>query len=201
MSAPAPSMFSSAANLMADRLGLAMGRANLETFAVSLQSLATADRDIVVVTSDSRGSAKLGAFGHALPAQLVEVGIAEQNLVGVAAGLAAAGKKSFAVSAQSPPMVTYIIATAPEMRMPYDTGKPVKPCRMRPIAAYLAATSRSFRRTPDHAMSCWVGTSYRVLRYSVGDWTPRFWRSLDHRGAMVNAPSMQQSAALTAHQE
>jgi len=39
------------------------------------------------VTSDSRGSAKLGPFGQSLPAQLVEVGIAEQNLVGMAAGL------------------------------------------------------------------------------------------------------------------
>ena len=55
-------------------------------------------RQIVVVTSDSRGSGKLGPFGQALPKQIVEVGIAEQNLVGIAAGLAAAGKKSFAVS-------------------------------------------------------------------------------------------------------
>jgi transketolase len=52
----------------------------------------------VAVTSDSRGSGKLGPFGEALPGQLVEVGIAEQNLVGLAAGLAACGKKSFAVS-------------------------------------------------------------------------------------------------------
>ncbi len=50
------------------------------------------------MTSDSRGSGKLGPFGQALPQQIVEVGIAEQNLVGIAAGLAAAGKKSFAVS-------------------------------------------------------------------------------------------------------
>ena len=50
------------------------------------------------MTSDSRGSGKLGPFGQALPQQIVEVGIAEQNLVGIAAGLASAGKKSFAVS-------------------------------------------------------------------------------------------------------
>jgi len=74
------------------------GRANLEEFAATLLELAKADRDIVAVCSDSRGSGKLTAFGEQLPAQLVEVGIAEQNLVGIAAGLASAGKKAFAVS-------------------------------------------------------------------------------------------------------
>jgi transketolase len=63
-----------------------------------LTELAKADPHIVAVTSDSRGSGKLGPFGSALPRQLVEVGIAEQNLVGIAAGLAACGKKSFGVS-------------------------------------------------------------------------------------------------------
>lgn len=53
---------------------------------------------MLVVTSDSRGSGRLVAFGKQLPAQVVEVGIAEQNLVGVAAGLASAGKRVFAVS-------------------------------------------------------------------------------------------------------
>ena len=75
-----------------------MGRANLEEFADTLLALAKEDRNVVVVTSDSRGSGKLGPFGQALPKQIVEVGIAEQNLVGITAGLAAAGKKSFAVS-------------------------------------------------------------------------------------------------------
>ena len=51
-----------------------------------------------MVTSDSRGSGKLAPFGKSVPGQIVEVGIAEQNLVGVAAGLAAAGKTVFAVS-------------------------------------------------------------------------------------------------------
>jgi transketolase len=60
--------------------------------------LAENDRDILAVTSDSRGSGKLVPFGEKYPEQIVEVGIAEQNLVGVAAGLASAGKKVFAVS-------------------------------------------------------------------------------------------------------
>jgi transketolase len=98
MSAPAPSLFSPAAKMMAETLGLKMGRANLDEFAATLEELARANRNIVAVTSDSRGSGKLGPFGQAHPRQLVEVGIAEQNLVGITAGLAASGKKPFAVS-------------------------------------------------------------------------------------------------------
>ena len=74
------------------------GKANLEVFSSTLQELAAIDRDIIVVTSDSRGSGKLVPFGQKFPKQIVEIGIAEQNLVGVAAGLASAGKKAFAVS-------------------------------------------------------------------------------------------------------
>jgi transketolase len=73
-------------------------QANLEVFATTLLDLAHQDSNLLVVTSDSRGSGKLSPFGKAVPGQIVEVGIAEQNLVGVAAGLAAAGKTVFAVS-------------------------------------------------------------------------------------------------------
>ena len=75
--------------------------ANLEVFAATLLELAREDSDLLVVTSDSRGSAKLAPFAKAASGQIVEVGIAEQNLVGVAAGLTAAGKKVFAVSPAS----------------------------------------------------------------------------------------------------
>lgn len=77
---------------------LKQGQANLDVFSKTLQDLAEKDRNIVVVTSDSRGSGKLVPFAQKFPKQLVEIGIAEQNLVGVAAGLASAGKKAFAVS-------------------------------------------------------------------------------------------------------
>jgi len=73
-------------------------KTNLDVFSASLQELAEHDKDIIVVTSDSRGSGKLAPFGQRFPAQHIEVGIAEQNLVGVAAGLASCGKKVFAVS-------------------------------------------------------------------------------------------------------
>lgn len=98
MSAPAPSVYSAEAIRYAERLGLTMGRANLEAFAETLLRLGRDDRRVMVVTSDSRGSGKLQPFGEALPDQIVEVGIAEQNLVGIAAGLASLGKSAFAVS-------------------------------------------------------------------------------------------------------
>ena len=98
MSAPAPSMFTPAAKATAEKLGLKLGRANLDEFAATLEELAKANPNIIAVTSDSRGSGKLAPFGKALPKQIVEVGIAEQNLVGITAGLAACGKKAFGVS-------------------------------------------------------------------------------------------------------
>ncbi len=63
-----------------------------------LLEAAKTDKDIVVLCSDSRGSASLGAFAKAYPGQFVEVGIAEQDLVGIAAGLAKCGKKAYAAS-------------------------------------------------------------------------------------------------------
>lgn len=56
------------------------------------------DKDIVVLCSDSRGSASLTKFAADYPEQFVEVGIAEQNLVSISAGLASCGKKPFAAS-------------------------------------------------------------------------------------------------------
>jgi transketolase len=50
---------------------------------------------IFVVTSDARGSVTLDDFAVSLPEQFVEVGIAEQNAVGISAGLALAGKNVF----------------------------------------------------------------------------------------------------------
>ena len=77
------------------------GRPNLEVFAETLLIEAKQNPNIMVVTSDSRGSGKLVLYGKELPNQIIEVGIAEQNLVGVSSGLSAAGKKVFAVSPAS----------------------------------------------------------------------------------------------------
>lgn len=64
----------------------------------TLLELARQDADILVLTSDSRGSASMGPFAKELPDQFVETGIDEQNIVGIAAGLAACGKKPFVAS-------------------------------------------------------------------------------------------------------
>lgn len=71
---------------------------NQYVFAETLEKLAETDPDLLVTTSDSRGSGKLVPFTEKYPGQVVEVGIAEQNLVGISAGLASTGKKVFAVS-------------------------------------------------------------------------------------------------------
>ena len=59
------------------------------------------DKDIIVLYSDSRGSAGMKSYAEQRPEQFVEIGIAEQNLVSIAAGLASCGKKPFAVSPAS----------------------------------------------------------------------------------------------------
>jgi len=64
-------------------------------FTDTLLELAKKDKDIVVLTSDARGSVTLTDFAEQLPEQFVEVGIAEQNSVGIGAGLATCGKKPF----------------------------------------------------------------------------------------------------------
>ena len=69
-----------------------IGKPNLEVFSETLLKEARKNKNIIVVTSDSRGSGKLVPFGKELPNQIIEVGIAEQNLVGVSSGLAAGGK-------------------------------------------------------------------------------------------------------------
>ncbi|GAA0136002.1 transketolase C-terminal domain-containing protein [Paenibacillus sp. YSY-4.3] len=72
--------------------------ANRQVICDTLLELAQADRDIMVLASDSRGSAAMGPFAEAFPEQFVEVGIAEQNIVGISAGLAHSGKKPFVTS-------------------------------------------------------------------------------------------------------
>jgi transketolase len=64
-------------------------------FTSTLLELAKKDRNIIAVTTDARGSVTLNTFAKELPEQFVELGIAEQNAVGVGAGLASAGKKTF----------------------------------------------------------------------------------------------------------
>lgn len=66
-----------------------------KSFTETLLELARKDPSIVALASDSRGSVTLGEFAEELPEQFVECGIAEQDEVGIAAGMASCGKKAF----------------------------------------------------------------------------------------------------------
>lgn len=72
--------------------------ANRQVICEVLMEHAKADKDVVVLCSDSRGSASMTPFADTYPDQFVEVGIAEQNLVSISAGLAKCGKKPYAAS-------------------------------------------------------------------------------------------------------
>lgn len=66
-----------------------------DAFSKTLEALAEADDRVVAVVNDSVGSSKLGGFKKRWPERLVNVGIAEQNMVGVGAGLANGGRIPF----------------------------------------------------------------------------------------------------------
>ena len=72
--------------------------ANKQAICQVLMDQAGTDKNIVALCSDSRGSASFTPFADAFPGQFVETGIAEQNLVSIAAGLAKCGKKAYALS-------------------------------------------------------------------------------------------------------
>lgn len=75
-----------------------MSIANKQAICNVLMEKAKTDQNIVVLCSDSRGSGSMAPFAESYPDQFVEVGIAEQNLVSIAAGLASCGKRAVAVS-------------------------------------------------------------------------------------------------------
>ena len=72
--------------------------ANKQMICEVLMEAAKTDKNIVALCSDSRGSGSFTPFAQNYPEQFVETGIAEQNLVSIAAGLAKCGKKAYAVS-------------------------------------------------------------------------------------------------------
>lgn len=71
---------------------------NRQAICETLMAHAKDDRDIIALCSDSRGSASMTPFFNEFPEQSVEVGIAEQNLVSIAAGMAHVGKKPYCFS-------------------------------------------------------------------------------------------------------
>ena len=67
-----------------------------DAYGEALLELGAANRDVVVVGADTTGSLKSGVFATKFPERFFNVGIAEQNLVSIAAGLALAGKVAYA---------------------------------------------------------------------------------------------------------
>src|SRR5215207_4116827 len=104
-----------------------------DAYVKTLSELASSDHRIVGVVNDSVGSSKLDAFKKAFPDRLINVGIAEQDMVGVAAGLANGGRIAF-VSAAS----CFLTARAME-QIKADvaySNRNVKLCGMSPGMAY-----------------------------------------------------------------
>ena len=75
-----------------------MKKATREGFGDEIVALGKENHDILVVDVDIGKSCKTGAFRKELPQQYLNVGIAEQNAAGVAAGLATCGKIPFVVT-------------------------------------------------------------------------------------------------------
>ena len=73
-------------------------KATRESFGEALCELAKTDEDIVVLDADLSAATKTSIFQKQYPERFINCGIAESNMIGVAAGLAAAGKKPFAAS-------------------------------------------------------------------------------------------------------
>lgn len=78
-----------------------MAMANKQVICNVLMELAQQDPMVTVLCSDSRGSGSMTEFANRFPDQFVEVGIAEQSLVSIAAGMASTGRKPVAVSPAS----------------------------------------------------------------------------------------------------
>src|SRR5438477_3590210 len=72
-----------------------MGKSTREAFGLALAKLGEESSDVVVVDGDVHNSTRTDFFAKKFPERFFNVGIAESNLVGVAGGLAASGKRAW----------------------------------------------------------------------------------------------------------
>lgn len=94
-----------------------------KSFTDALVELGKIDKNIVAVTTDARGSVTLTDFAKELPEQFVECGIAEQDAVGISAGLASCGKKVFVCG----PACFYVARSLEQVKVDVAySGQPVK---------------------------------------------------------------------------
>ena len=70
--------------------------ATRESFGKALVELGKENKDVVVLTADLAGATKTSLFEKEFPDRFINVGIAEQNMIGISAGLATTGKIPFA---------------------------------------------------------------------------------------------------------
>ena len=75
-----------------------LGKATREAFGLALARLGETNSDVVVVDGDVGNSTRTEIFGKKFPQRFFNVGIAEANLVGVAAGFASSGKRAWLAS-------------------------------------------------------------------------------------------------------
>src|SRR5438477_12849721 len=75
-----------------------MGKSTREAFGLALAKLGEESSDVVVVDGDVHNSTRTDFFAKKFPERFFNVGIAESNLVGVAGGLAASGKRAWLAS-------------------------------------------------------------------------------------------------------
>src|SRR5437773_2024879 len=75
-----------------------MGQSTREAFGLALAKLSEENSDVVVVDGDVHNSTRTDFFAKKFPERFFNVGIAESNLVGVAAGLTCAGKRAWVAS-------------------------------------------------------------------------------------------------------
>ncbi len=154
-----------------------------QAFVEELIALARKDDRIVAVCNDSVGSSNLGAFKKEFPDRLINVGIAEQNMVGVAAGLANGGLLPFVCAAS--PFLTGRSLEQIKADVAYSNF-PVALCGMSPGMAYgeLGPTHHSIE---DLAWIRAIGSlaaivpadpaeTRAVLRWFVGAESPAFIR-------------------------
>ncbi|WAJ28101.1 transketolase family protein [Antarcticirhabdus aurantiaca] len=118
-----------------------------KAFAETLVELAREDARIVAVVNDSVGSSNLKAFQKEFPDRLINVGIAEQNMVGVSAGLANAGLVPFVCCAS--PFLTGRAMEQVKVDAAYN-GYHIVLCGMSPGMAYgeLGPTHHSIEDLP-----------------------------------------------------
>lgn len=90
-----------------EKAGLEMGAATRDAFGEALRELGGENENIVVVDGDVGNSTRTEKFGDEYPERFFNVGIAESNMVGVASGLAAAGKTALASS-----FATFLLSNA-----------------------------------------------------------------------------------------